>query len=304
MEQMIKNVMVIGAGGLVGNELLAALQKENAFNLTVLTRQCSKSTFLPNIRVCTVDDDYPAHQLFEAFQDQDALVSAIPGRPYDIHLRMIDVAAKAGVKRFIPSEYGNNTCAVAAELVPLYAVKAKIMAHLRAKESAGLTWTAIHSGQFFDWGLESGWLNFDLAAKRTTIYDSGKKRWSTTNIGTVAAAVAKVLLKPDETKNKPVFVSSFTVSQLQVLEELEKGTGSKWEVKEMASEAALDKVRKMDNEDDPEGSKLRFLMLLYADGLDSCANFEEGGLSSNELLGLPEEDLSGVIARVVKQHAS
>jgi hypothetical protein len=157
----------------------AALQRANAFNLTVLSRKCSKSTFPSNIKVCKVDDDYPLDQLVAAFRGHDALVSALPGRPYTVHLRMIDVAVQAGVKRFIPSEYGNNTCTAAADLVPLYADKAKVVAYLKTKESTGLTWTAIHAGQFFDWGLESGWLDYHLEGKRVTIYDSGEKPWST-----------------------------------------------------------------------------------------------------------------------------
>lgn len=195
--------------------------------MTILSRHSSKSTFPPNSKVITVDDDYPVDQLVDAFKGQDAVVSAIPGRPYTAHLRIIDAAAQAGVKRFIPSEYGNNTCTAAAEQVPLYADKAKVVAELKAKESTGLIWTAIHAGQFFDWGLESGWLDYDLEEKRAVIYDSGDKRWSTTNMGTVATAVVKVLLKPDDTRNKPIFVASFTVSQFEVLRALEEATGSK-----------------------------------------------------------------------------
>lgn len=207
--------------------------------MTILSRHSSKSRkFPPNSKVITVDDDYPVHQLVNAFKGQDALVSAIPGRPYTAHLRMIDAAVQAGVKRFIPSEYGNNTCDAAAEQVPLYADKAKVIAKLKASESTGLTWTAIHAGQFFDWGLEAGWLDYHLEEKRAVIYDSCDRRWSTANMGTVATAVARVLLKPDETKNQPVFVTSFTVSQLEVLQALEEATGSKWDVQRMTSEAA------------------------------------------------------------------
>lgn len=250
-----------------------------------------------------MDDDYPVDQLVDAFKSQDALVSALPGRPYTVHLRMIDAAVQAGVKRFIPSEYGNNTCTAAADLVPLYADKAKVVAYLKTKESCGLTWTAIHAGQFFDWGLDSGWLDYDLKEKRVTIYDSGDKQWSTTNIRTVATAVARVLLNPDDTKNKPVFVESFTVSQRQVLGGLEKATGTKWGVQKMTSEAALEKAKKLDNLDHSEGLKLLILMLLYADYPDRGADFEKDGLLSNELLGLPMEDLTEVIARVVEQQA-
>ncbi|CZT09711.1 related to NmrA-like family protein [Rhynchosporium agropyri] len=298
MSQSIKNVMVMGAGGLFGTELFAVLHKSNDFNLSVLSRESSKSTFPSNVKVYKVDDDCPILQLIEAFKGQDALVSALPGRPYKVHLRMIDAAIQAGVKRFIPSEFGNNTCAAAADLVPMYADKAKVIAYLKEKESTGLTWTAIHGGQFFDWGLETGWLDFHVEGKAVTIYDSGDKLWSTTNIGTVATAVAKVLLKPEETKNKPMFISSFTVSQNQVLAELERATGKKWEVRRMTEEAALEKAKKL-HEDHSDQLRLLVLMLLYADSTDRGANFEKDGLLSNELLGLPVESLSDVIARIV-----
>ncbi|KAJ8125978.1 hypothetical protein O1611_g7660 [Lasiodiplodia mahajangana] len=304
MAQTIRNVMLIGGGGLFGTEICAALQKEQAFKLTILSRKCSKSIFPPHLRAVEVDDDYPVDQLVEAFKGQDALVSAIPGRPYTVHLRMIDAAIQAGVKRFIPSEYGNNTCTAAAELVSLYGDKAKVITYLKEKENTGLTWTAIHAGQFFDWGLESGWLDYYLNEKRVTIYDSGDKLWSTTNIGTVAMAVAKVLLKPDETKNKPMFIASFTVSQSQVLEALEALTGSKWAVSRMTSEEAFEKAKKLDNKDHSEGLKLLILMLLYADDADRGANFEKDGLLCNELLGLPKEDLIDVIERIVKSKGS
>ncbi|KAK0111577.1 hypothetical protein ONS95_001926 [Cadophora gregata] len=231
MSQTIKNVM---AGGLFGTELFAVLQKSNAFNLTVLTRESSKSTFPSNVKVYKIEDDYPVTRLVDAFKGQDALIYALPGRPYTVHLRMIDAAIQAGVSRFIPSEYGNNTCVAAADLVPLYADKVKVIAYLKAKESTGLTWTAIHA----------------------------------------------------------------------VLGELEEATGSKWEVRRMTEEAALEKARKLDNKDHSDGLKLLILMLLYADSTDRGANFKKDGLLANELLGLPVENLSDVIARVVKQKAT
>lgn len=217
---------------------------------------------------------------------------------------MIDAAVQAGIKRFIPSEYGNNTCDGAADQVPLYADKAKVIAKLKASQGTGLTWTAIHAGQFFDWGLESGWLDYHLEEKRAVIYDSGDRRWSTTNMGTVATAVVKVLLKPDETKNQPVFVASFTVSQLEVLHALEEATGSKWEIQRMTSEAALEKAKKLEDKDHSEGLKLLILMLLYADGADKGADFEKHGWLSNQLLELPKEDLGEVIARIVQKNTA
>ncbi|KPM45835.1 hypothetical protein AK830_g683 [Neonectria ditissima] len=301
MAQSIKNVMIIGAGGLFGSHVFAALQAEPSFNVSVLSRKCSKSTFSSGIKVYKVDDEYPIDQLAEAFTGQDALVSTIPGRPYTAHLRMIEAAVQAGVKRFIPTEYGNNTCVAAGELVPLYADKAKVVANLKSQESTGLTWTAIHTGQFFDWGLESGWLDYDIKKQSAVIYDSGDKRWSTTNIGTASAAIVKVLLTPGETQNRPVHVASFTLSQNQLLKALEKATAATWEVRKMTSEEALKKASDLGNQDHSEGLKLQILMLLYADNVDRGADFEKDGLLDNEMLQLPEEDLAEVVEQVIKQ---
>ncbi|KAJ5946599.1 isoflavone reductase family protein [Penicillium verhagenii] len=303
MTKSFKNVMLMGAGGLFGTEVLSALQKEGTFNLSILSRKSSSSTFPADIKVHKIDDDYPIDQLTTAFKGQDALVSTLPGRPYTVHLRMIDAAIQAGVKRFIPTEYGNNTCAAAAKLVTLYAEKAKVIAYLKTQEHTGLTWTAIHTGQFFDWGLEAGWLDYHLKERKVTIYDSGDKAWSTSTLGTASAAVVKVLLKPEQTENKPVFVASFTVSQRQVLEELEKATGEKWEVRRMSSADALKKAAELDTKDYSDGLKLLVLMLLYADDMDRGADFAKDGLLWNDLLGLREENLAEVVGRVVKQQA-
>lgn len=271
--------------------------------MSILTRKSSKSqTFPPGIKIHRVDNDYPIDQLLEAFKGQDALVSTLPGRPYTVHLRMIDAAIQTGVKRFIPTEYGNNTCTAAADLVSLYEDKSRVISYLKSKETSGLTWTAIHTGQFFDWGLESGWLDYHFEEKRVTIYDSGHKLWSTTTLGTASTAVARVLLNPEQTRNKPIFVASFTVSQREVLEVLQKATDTTWKVETMSSTDALRRAAELDDKDYSEGLKLLILMLLYADDADRGADFEKFGLS-NGLLGLPKETLTGVIDRIVKRES-
>ncbi|KAH7308471.1 isoflavone reductase family protein [Stachybotrys elegans] len=299
MPARIQKVILLGAGGLLGTEVLAAFEADASFDLTLLVRKSSKSTFPPHLKIVKVDHDSPHHQLVQAFTGQDAVVLAIPGRPVALHMRIIDAAVEAGVKRFIPSEFGNNTCTAASELCPLYADKAKTAAYLKSKEATGMTWTAIHTGQFFDWGIRADWLDYYLNKKRAIIYDSGNKLWSTTNVGTAAAAVVKVLHKPEETVNRAVFVASFTVSQNQVLNALQAATGVEWETRRMTSVEALKKAERLDNEEYSIGLKLRILMLLYAEDADRGANFEKDGLLDNKLLGLPEENLEDTIQRIL-----
>lgn len=64
---------------------------------------------------------------------------------------MIDAAVDAGIKRFIPSDYGSvaeNPEATALD--PRKGDCENVVEYLRSKESYGLTWTAVITGLFFD----------------------------------------------------------------------------------------------------------------------------------------------------------
>ena len=66
--------------------------------------------------------------------------------------KIIDAAVKAGVKLFLPSQFGNNTQnQKACELLPILAGKAAVLEHLRKQEAKGLSWTAVTTGLAFDW---------------------------------------------------------------------------------------------------------------------------------------------------------
>jgi hypothetical protein len=87
----------------------------------------------------------------EAFKGQDAVVSALGAAGMGEQIKTIDAAVKAGVKRFLPSEYGSNTQnEKATALVPLFGFKVTVIEHLKKQEPKGLNWTAIEAGPAFD----------------------------------------------------------------------------------------------------------------------------------------------------------
>jgi NmrA-like family len=66
----------------------------------------------------------------------------------------VDAAIAAGVKRFIPSEFGINTRKVRdLSIGKILAGKIGVVDYLqeKAKENEGFTWTGITTGLFFDW---------------------------------------------------------------------------------------------------------------------------------------------------------
>lgn len=87
-----------------------------------------------------------------AFRGQDAVVLTIPVSDTQKNKALVDASIKAGVKRFIPSEFGSDTSSdEAVEKVPFMYPKREISKYLQSKEDSGLTWTAIITGAFFDW---------------------------------------------------------------------------------------------------------------------------------------------------------
>jgi len=240
---------------------------------------------------------YDDPTLHEAFLGQDGVVSAIGGSGILDQIKLIDAAVKAGVKRFIPSEYGVNTLdEKVQELVFFYKQKIVVIDHLK-KASANnpdFTWTGLATGPFFDWGLKSGFLGFDTAEHTATIYDSGDVAIGYTNLDAIALAVQRIFERPAETADKYLYIASVTASQNQLLASLEKATGKSWTVTKASSEEAgkigAEKLAKGDF----SGIKPLLSRLLY--GGDPIADFRKqpGGLA-NDLLGLPKEDVDETV---------
>lgn len=140
------------ASGNVGKPTVDALLKAGGFTVTALTRKGSSSTFPSEVKVHNIDDTYPQDQLLEAFKGQDAVINLLPPRDINQLNSIADAAAQAGVKRFIPSEFGSDTAEPKMmELIPMFGGKAAMTGHIKSKESSGMSWTGVVNGAFFDW---------------------------------------------------------------------------------------------------------------------------------------------------------
>lgn len=67
---------------------------------------------------------------------------------------IIDAAVKAGVKRFIPSEFGINTTKISGGIAKILATKIQIQKDRlkrAVEENEGFSWTGVSSSMFFDW---------------------------------------------------------------------------------------------------------------------------------------------------------
>lgn len=118
--------------------------------MTVITRAESTSAFPPNVKV--VKTEYTEKNIAKALQGQDAVLCLIDAGALQVESLIIDAAASAGVKWFIPSEFGHNTLdSRVLEALPILKGKVKVTAQLRSKEQQAMQWTGIVTGLFFDW---------------------------------------------------------------------------------------------------------------------------------------------------------
>ena len=140
------------AGGNLGPVIVEALEKNPTYTLTALTRKSSSSTLPSNVKTFSIDDNYPTDQLLEAFKGQDAVINLMPPIDIPLHKTIIDAAVEAGIKVYIPGEFGNDTDSEEMiTQVPIFGSKRQVLDYLRTKEGSGMTWTGIVCGSFFDW---------------------------------------------------------------------------------------------------------------------------------------------------------
>lgn len=217
MSTTIKNVTVAGASGSIGAAILHALNASGHFSLTVLKRHGSEFNPPEGVRVVSVD--YSSQEsLTTALIGQDAIISALGHAALLDQITLADAAVKAGVTRFIPSEYGCNLSNELARKLPSFADKIKTQEHLfQLSQSTRLSYTIIYCTALLDWGLEYDFI-LRISDYKPKLYNGGEQPFSATYLSTVGQAVASILAQPEQTKNTIVRVHDMVISQKRLLQ--------------------------------------------------------------------------------------
>ncbi|CAM1500479.1 Fc.00g096410.m01.CDS01 [Cosmosporella sp. VM-42] len=225
----IKNVAVAGASGALGSFVFKKLVESGKFNIRVIKRAGSSSTFPAGTDV--VEVDYSSFDsLKAALQGQDAIISTLTTLAIDAQITLIDAAIAAGITRFIPSEFGSNLDVPSVRALPVFAHKVQIQDYLIEKsKSTQVTYTFVYNAAFLDWGLEKNFL-INLASPNPILVDGGDNEFSTTTLPSVADALVGILNHPEETKNRVVYIHDTITTQKKLLALAQKvAPEKKWE---------------------------------------------------------------------------
>ncbi|KAI6775840.1 hypothetical protein HG530_002598 [Fusarium avenaceum] len=305
------------AGGSVGKFLAKYLIATGKHTVTAITRKDSTNKVPEGAHVVTVDYD-DEESLIEALKGQQFLaISMAVTAPPGTQEKIIYAAAKAGVPWIMPNCFGVNI--FNKSLVEENLTGKGVLSGFEAIEAAGVSsWIAMCCSFWYEFSVAQGpaWYGFDLSngKKKVTFYDDGNTQINTSTwdqCGRAFAALLSLKVIPDDEndksatisqwRNKPLFMSSFLLSQRQMLDSLQRVTGTTdkdWEIEYEGSKERWERGMNLLKGGDYSG----FALAMYARTFypNGDGNFEAQHELANKALGLPEEDLDEATARAIE----
>ncbi|KAI9783756.1 MAG: hypothetical protein M1835_003741 [Candelina submexicana] len=296
----VSKVAIVGAGGSVGKYITEELVKAGKHQLTALTRPNSTNKIPTGVDIKHVDYEDPS-TLVEALKGIEVLIITMAvTAPPDTQKKLIEAAAAANVNFVLYNSWG-----LAVEYTDLgkdtYIGPAQYAAREAIEKLGKSAWIGVTCGFWYEFSLGGSGLRygFDFLSKSVTLYDEGTVPMNTSTWPQCGRAVAKLLALPlqsdnggpclNDFKNKSVFISSFKVSQTDMLESVERVTGEKWEVKyQPVKERYAEGVKELQSGNRDGFTKLLYSRAFYPNG---GGDYEKDFGLHNDVLGLPVEDL-------------
>ncbi|KAF9630930.1 hypothetical protein BFW01_g1801 [Lasiodiplodia theobromae] len=245
-----QKVVLVGKG-LLGSAVLEQLAKDQ-FTVTVLSRNASSVHDIPSgVKVHQVD--YSSQEsLVEALTGQDVVVNTVGMSGLLGQKTIIDASIKAGVKRYIPADWGSFTTDPNARALPILRPMVEIQDYLKDKAASGaLEYTIFSVGAFLDFVLDSP-LILDLKAHSIQVYDEGRHPFSSTSVSGVGRAVSGALKAREATKNRNIFIHEAVLTQAKLFQWAKKYSppGTQWTETKLDAQQELDRSLQ-DLEKDP-----------------------------------------------------
>ncbi|KAF4815582.1 Isoflavone reductase-like protein IRL1 [Colletotrichum siamense] len=301
--QQGRKIAIVGASGNVGGGTLKALLAKGIHTITAVTRTESTATFPEGVIVkkgSYEDESF----LVSAFQGQDVVQLALGFSSYATGQEpLIRAAAKAGVKWILPTEYGSAPDpSKLLDSSPILQGKIQIR---KLIEELGSSWIAIVNNPWYDWSMGAGFWGIDIKNRTAKLYDGGKTKFITTNIGVTGKGTAGVLSLPDaeieKYRNKPFYLKSFYISQRDMLDSIQRATGTTdkdWKIEEPDAATVVAQAEEAAKKGDHVAGLISFYVNHMRAGWGGDYNDKVTDLTK---IGIEAEDLDETTKRVVKE---
>ncbi|CAG8552785.1 215_t:CDS:2 [Diversispora eburnea] len=232
MTTTFKTVAIAGATGKLGYPIAEAFLNDGSYKIKILRQKPEnkneRAELLASKGAEIVYVDYTQKDdLVKALKGTDVIVSTLaPNKAHidfcTIQIPLLNAAKEAGVKRFIPSEFGGEYTPGAH---PFINSKIQFREEL---EKNGIEYTYIFTGIFQEF-IEM--LGFDLKNKTVTFYVDGDPKIHSTSLADIGKYTVESLKLP-EARNATIRVAGSTFTIKEILQKFEEATGSKWKIAE------------------------------------------------------------------------
>ncbi|KAI8952712.1 NAD(P)-binding protein [Xylaria longipes] len=306
----LQNVAIVGATGHLGSYFVDELLKTGKHTITALTRSGIGKKIPGGVKVIEVDYSNES-SLVAALQGQQFLAIVLAASaPSETHSIIVQAAAKAGVSYIMPTTYGADI--TNKDLVRDDIYHRGAIVKVKEIESLGLNHIAMACGFWYEWSLALGenYFGIDIKSKKATLFDDGTAKISASTFRQCGRAFAALLSLPEsggtvslsDWKNKPLRFASFRVNQQDILASVQRAQGTSgedWDIQPEPSKSRVtDGLASLQKGDFTGFVKAMYSRAFYPGG---DGDLEHGHVISNEVLGLPREDLDEITKDVVKK---
>ncbi|KAF2637292.1 hypothetical protein P280DRAFT_114288 [Massarina eburnea CBS 473.64] len=307
----IEKVLVIGNRD-IARSIVGALssaprltEKCPSYRISMLTWG-SQTPYLPHDvppgSITHKTSDFTSSSLEAAFKGEDVIIITVSGGSYKSQTTIIEAAIAAGVKRFVPHEFGYDTLNLAVQQRVYGGVeRAAIIERLRnegSKDGVFLEWVGVAVGCILDPMLLNGNLGFDLVWQSGTINGTGNEAFPVTSLERAGMVVESILRHWEEVKNQYVYAAGVITSGNEIATALEKNTKSKWCLDHSEVDDCVREGRsRIERGFLDSGMFLLERSVLYDEALHAAHPFQHRNV--NDLLNLRPETIHDIVSRVV-----
>ena len=223
--------LIVGATGHLGQEMVkacaAAGNEIHALVRPETRKDAKKMKGLEAARATLHEGDLKRYDsLLAACKAVDTVVSTIGGTEIGDEPTLIKAVKEAGVKRFIPSDFGMDPAASGPNSCVLF--DAKAMMHQAIKQ-ASIPYTFVHSNGFFSYWVRTlgdltKLMGDQLPPAAANVYGDGNVKGSFASIADIATVTARAL-NDANMQNKEVRIIANTLTQNELIDLWQKQSG-------------------------------------------------------------------------------
>lgn len=244
------------------------LLQEN-FVVTAICRPGKPFSF-PGVstKVAAYDDLF---NLTAALEGQDAIIEAFNPAAAASQSLIIKAAVSAGISHVITPDFSSDTFNEYVDELHIFQPKREAQQEL---ERSGISWTAIITGPWYDWAIETDQFWINRKTHTITRFGSGNQKISMSRMAVNAEAAVAVLHSPEKYVNRPMYVASHTVSTNELIDIVNDVSTEAWRVRDVAVEGFAMEGKKQWDLDTNAGVKDRLASKEYQI-LGTSALFDE-----------------------------